>query len=66
MVYEGQIDGRDWWVATIDNPADDFMMTFTNTNGNWEDSSAYDRHYTGQADDIWVKAYDATIYTSMP
>lgn len=66
MEFEKGENGRYWWKVTIKDAPADFMLTFTNTNGSWEGGSQYDRHYRGQAKEIWILHHDSTIYTSLP
>ncbi len=63
MAYEGLINGRHWWKATIQNPPTSFGFTFFNSNGNW---NSPDRQYTGQIGDVYVLPNEATVRTVRP
>ncbi len=63
MSYEGYINGRHWWRASISNPPPTFTFCFTNSNGNWDGGN---RAYNGQSDDIYVLSWNNQVYPYRP
>lgn len=63
LSYEGYFNGAHWWVVTLSNAPASFKFCFVNSNNNWDGTN---RSYTGQANEIYVKPWDATVYTSRP
>jgi len=61
MEYEKLENGIHWWVATIPNAPTHFMFCFNNSNNNWDGGN---RSYDSQASEIFIKAWDNTVYTS--
>jgi alpha-glucosidase len=63
MQYEGQFNGKHWWKVNLLNVPSAFKFCFKNSSNNWDGGN---RAFTNQGKDIFVKAWDNTVYTVRP
>jgi hypothetical protein len=63
MSYEGEFNGKHWWSVTISDAPSHFKFCFFNDNNNWDGGN---RSYDAQGSDIYINAWDNTVYTTRP